>query len=77
MRWLVSWLPWLSLLSYFKDKDELEGRKRRKWTGFIGFSGIHQERIEFSQPPRRRGDWERRLGEGGGYGSVVRLEDMV
>ncbi|KAE9379835.1 hypothetical protein N431DRAFT_476914 [Stipitochalara longipes BDJ] len=41
-RYLVSWLPWLSLLGYFRD-EEVRGSEKR-WSGY---SGALQEREEF------------------------------
>jgi hypothetical protein len=49
-RYLIAWLPWLSLLRYFQDEPVVG--KEKRWSEY---SGVPQERekIEFSRPPRR------------------------
>jgi hypothetical protein len=76
VRYLVSWLPWLSLLSWFRDEREAGMGKEKRWSEY---SGVPQEREkdkrDFAQPPRREGEnWDEVALQGG---SAVRHGETV
>jgi hypothetical protein len=57
VRYLVSWLPWLSVLKYFRDEPVIN--RYDKMNYHSGFSQAN-EKIDFAQPPRRHQDLEKR-----------------
>jgi len=52
VRYLVAYLPWLSLLGYFRD-EETEGGKGKRMSDQSQISGHRHEKIDFAKPPRR------------------------
>jgi hypothetical protein len=60
VRYIVAWLPWLSLLKHFQDETESNGRdgervreKRLSDDERSATSPANFEKIDFAQPPRR------------------------
>lgn len=56
VRYLVAWLPWLSLLKYFHDEPAVDIRNRM--SNHSGFSQPY-EKMKLAQPPRRAPDIDR------------------
>jgi hypothetical protein len=75
-RYLVSWLPWLSLLEGFRDEPVMDMGKEKRWSEY---SGVPQERerIELERPPRRGERGEERVEGATGNGSAVRHGETV
>ncbi|PMD61024.1 uncharacterized protein K444DRAFT_560486 [Hyaloscypha bicolor E] len=75
-RYLVSWLPWLSLLEGFRDEPVMGIGKEKRWSEY---SGVPQERerIELERPPRRGERGEERVEGATGNGTAVRHGETV